>query len=65
MFDQWELTSSLSQGIKVLPIRDPNKGTQVAHIDMLTRHDAVRASFTVGSIFGLIPNLELAEKGDN
>ncbi|KAH7401944.1 hypothetical protein DE146DRAFT_449278 [Phaeosphaeria sp. MPI-PUGE-AT-0046c] len=53
------------QEIKVLPIRDPSKGTQVAHVDMFTRQDAVRASFTVGSIFGLIPILQLAERYDN
>jgi hypothetical protein len=49
-----------SKELKLLPQRDPIKGTKVAHIDMVTRHYAVRASYMTGYIFGLLVDIKLA-----
>ncbi|KAJ4301058.1 hypothetical protein N0V90_003148 [Kalmusia sp. IMI 367209] len=46
--------------IKLLEVRDPVKRTQTAHIDMQTRHAARQASFTMGSIYGLMVKVHLA-----
>jgi hypothetical protein len=53
-----------SQDVKILPGRDPIKRTQVAHVDFSTRDAAIRASFSIGNIFGLIPDLKLAVPRD-
>ncbi|KAH4005146.1 hypothetical protein HBI13_024800 [Parastagonospora nodorum] len=51
--------------IRMLPGRDPVKRTKVAHMDMVSRHYAIQASFMTGSIFGLMLKIELAvEKKD-
>jgi hypothetical protein len=49
-----------SQELKLLPERDSVKRTRVAHIDMLTREAAIRASYMSGSIFGLVLDIKLA-----
>ncbi|KAF2034728.1 hypothetical protein EK21DRAFT_107856 [Setomelanomma holmii] len=48
------------QEIKVLAERDPVKRTKLAHVDMYTRDAAVRASFMVGHVFGLMLKIQLA-----
>ncbi|KAF1920065.1 hypothetical protein BDU57DRAFT_508165 [Ampelomyces quisqualis] len=53
------------QKLNMLPYQDPIKRTKVAHIDMYTRESAIRASYMTGSIFGLLPDIQLAvEKED-
>jgi hypothetical protein len=49
-----------SEEIKMQPGRDSVKRTKVAHMDMVSRHYAIRASFMTGSIFGLMLKIELA-----
>jgi hypothetical protein len=44
----------------LLPERDPVKRIKVAHVDMVSRKHAVRASYTTGNIFGLLLNIKLA-----
>lgn len=39
---------------------DPVKRTRSAHVDMFTRKAAIRASFEVGQIFGLVVKIQLA-----
>jgi hypothetical protein len=36
----------------------------VAHVDFLKRETAILASFSIGSIFGLVPHMELAVPRD-
>ncbi|KAF2832152.1 hypothetical protein CC86DRAFT_462519 [Ophiobolus disseminans] len=45
---------------KILSGRDPAKRTQIAHVDMVTREAAVKASYMTGSIFGLMLDIRLA-----
>ncbi|CAE7201543.1 RNA-binding protein [Pyrenophora teres f. teres] len=46
--------------ITIHPERDQVKRTRTAHVDMTTRSSAVRASYEVGGIFGLMVKIRLA-----
>ncbi|KAH6867031.1 hypothetical protein BKA58DRAFT_216328 [Alternaria rosae] len=48
------------RNIAILPEREPVKRTRTAYIDMYSRDEAVRASYEVGSIYGLIVKIKLA-----
>ncbi|KAJ4344563.1 uncharacterized protein N0V89_012307 [Didymosphaeria variabile] len=67
--DAEEVASFLSefkydiQNIKMLA-RDPLSRTQTAYVDMYTQGAAKQASYSMGSIFGLIVKIRLAADGD-
>jgi hypothetical protein len=46
--------------VTLLPERDPVKRTRTAHVDMDSRWAAVRASYEVGGIYGLVIKIQLA-----
>ncbi|KAI4691472.1 uncharacterized protein J4E84_003766 [Alternaria hordeiaustralica] len=48
------------RNITILPEREPVKRTRTAYIDMDSRKEAIRASYEVGSIYGLIVKIKLA-----
>ncbi|CAN9389181.1 unnamed protein product [Alternaria alternata] len=48
------------RNVTILSVRDPVKRTRTAYVDMYSRKVAVRASYEVGSIFGLIVKIKLA-----
>ncbi|KAI2479513.1 RNA-binding protein [Pyrenophora tritici-repentis] len=50
----------IDYSITIHPERDPVKRTRTAHVDMTTRSSAVRASYEVGGIFGLVVKIRLA-----
>lgn len=52
-----------SKKIKMLA-RDPISRTQTALIDMYTKGEAEKASYIMGSIFGLVVKISLATEGD-
>lgn len=49
-----------SRNVTILSVRDPVKRTRTAYVDMYSRKVAVRASYEVGGIFGLIVKIKLA-----
>lgn len=49
-----------SRDVTLLSKRDPLKRTRTAYVDMYSRNVAVRASYEVGGIFGLIVKIKLA-----
>ncbi|KAB2100922.1 hypothetical protein AG0111_0g10775 [Alternaria gaisen] len=48
------------RNVNILSVRDPVKRTRTAYVDMYSRKVAVRASYEVGGIFGLIVKIKLA-----
>ncbi|CAN9411628.1 unnamed protein product [Alternaria alternata] len=48
------------RNVTILSVRDPFKRTRTAYVDMYSRKVAVRASYEVGGIFGLIVKIKLA-----
>ncbi|CAI9634972.1 unnamed protein product [Alternaria burnsii] len=48
------------RNVTILSVRDPVKRTRTAYVDMYSRKVAVRASYEVGGIFGLIVKIKLA-----
>ena len=49
-----------SVDVTLLPDREPVKRTRTAYVDMDSRKVAVRASYEVGGIYGLVVKIRLA-----
>jgi len=56
------LIRNTSRNLRILEERHPVKRTRTAYIDMYTRTAARQASYMVGSIYGLMVHVRLAEE---